>query len=163
MKYRCTALFLSVVLLEILLPSTAACSCAKVTAQKAFCRADWVCHVHIDRGSSLSDVKKRLRPPTDYFRYDVKHIEIFKVFLNLKLFDLPTAVYTFKEASACGIQLRIGKDYLLSGTVNEGNLMTGICSQLLEPSHTGVIMEWSAVSDNLKKKLRNDKLVSSCN
>ena len=41
MKYRCTALFLSVVLLEILLPSTAACSCAKVTAQKAFCRADW--------------------------------------------------------------------------------------------------------------------------
>lgn len=52
---------------------------------------------------------------------------------------------------------------VFQGTVIKGHLMTGICNQLVEQFHTSSVLEWSAVSDNLKKKLQNKELESLCN
>ncbi|VDD86533.1 unnamed protein product [Enterobius vermicularis] len=119
-----------------------------------------VTHAHVEHGTAANKTEVEPPLPVDYYRYTVKHVEIFKAPMEYNG-TLSTAVYTPVDSSACGVQLEVGKDYLLSGAVNNGKLMTNICNQLREPSYTGVTMEWSAVSDDLKKKLQNKEL-SSC-
>ncbi|VDD86535.1 unnamed protein product [Enterobius vermicularis] len=87
--------------------------------------------------------------------YQVTHLEVFKLPEEFDENEMPTAVYTLADSASCGIELRKGKDYLLSGKVRKGKLTATTCDQLWEPDFIGDVMEWSDVSTKLKRELQN--------
>lgn len=46
-----------------------------------------VTHAHVEHGTAANKTEVEPPLPVDYYRYTVKHVEIFKVFLNFKLFQ----------------------------------------------------------------------------
>nr|XP_057927701.1 metalloproteinase inhibitor 2-like [Doryrhamphus excisus] len=93
----------------------AACLCAAVHLQTAYCNADVVIKVTV-KGKTSGDFGK----PT---KYDVKLIKTFKG--PKRSFD---AIYTPSFPAACGVTLTKGVDYLITGKLApDGSLHITLC------------------------------------
>ncbi|CAJ0949826.1 unnamed protein product, partial [Mesorhabditis belari] len=114
------------------------CGCAPGTMQETFCQADWVSHVRV-----LAQ-----QPSTNPLQsaFTVQHIQIFKS--PGGMMTLPQFVTTPINSAACGLPIMAGKDYLLSGTLQNNALSSFSCGQLrpdnlIDPSMTvGLLPEW---------------------
>uniref|UniRef100_A0A1I8BDL6 NTR domain-containing protein n=1 Tax=Meloidogyne hapla TaxID=6305 RepID=A0A1I8BDL6_MELHA len=104
-------------------------------------------------------------------RYKVKYEQMFKISCEMKVTEqnlvvLPVNIYTSSDDSACGIQLEIGHDYLLSGKYINGTMQTSLCGQILledlKESRKHDILEWTEVPDKLKQQLNKQEFDSTC-
>ncbi|WKY10916.1 hypothetical protein Q1695_002904 [Nippostrongylus brasiliensis] len=126
-----------------------ACRCPIRPSNEAFCAADWVSHVKVlgkrsAPGDNLNDIV-----------YALRHIRIFK---NSQHYMSP-AVFTSSESSACGLQLEVGKQYLLSGSFYDGRFHTSSCGQVVtddpNDNFSGNLMEWKDVTPSFKSRLES--------
>ncbi|KAJ1359413.1 hypothetical protein KIN20_018134 [Parelaphostrongylus tenuis] len=98
-----------VVCLLALVSTAIACSCYRPSSNReVFCDADLVSHVKV--------ISHRLEDD-DFFMsesfYSIEHIEVYKRPLNYS--TLPSVVNSSPK-SLCGIEMEIGKEYLLAAT-----------------------------------------------
>lgn len=139
-----------------------ACKCKRLTAKEAYCAAKWVSHVYISTQHPDLDEKNNefenaeiVKP--SYIRYDVNHIEVFKVPDEFPNGTLPSVIYTPSESATCGVYMRVSKDYLLTGSVRNGSLVTILCGHIVEPASQKIYLEWSETSEELRRMLRKYK------
>ncbi|KAI6199463.1 CRE-CRI-2 protein [Aphelenchoides besseyi] len=86
------------------------CKCAPVSPRDTFCQAKWVSHVKV--------MDKRTSSDHSTVVYTVEHIDVYKNMTD----SLGTEVVTPESSAACGVTvLKTGKEYLLAGTVANGN------------------------------------------
>ncbi|KAK6054491.1 hypothetical protein COOONC_08003 [Cooperia oncophora] len=66
-----------------------------------------------------------------------------------KLKQLPNEIFTAPNSAACGIELTIGREYLIGGSVDEQSELRGyLC---------GLVQEWSTVSTKDRDALKTYK------
>ncbi|GMS99424.1 hypothetical protein PENTCL1PPCAC_21599, partial [Pristionchus entomophagus] len=67
--------------------------------------------------------------PMSNIRYVVNHVTVYKRPANLT--TLAHSIYTPPNSAACGVDLGVGKEYLLAGFIaSGGNLSTVMCGQV---------------------------------
>ncbi|KAK6024368.1 hypothetical protein OSTOST_09819, partial [Ostertagia ostertagi] len=75
--------------------------------------------------------------------------------------SLSQTISTPSESAACGVNLDIGKEYLLSGSYDEGVLRTASCGQISpdDPNDNffGIVMEWKDVSKEFREEISKFK------
>ncbi|KHN80223.1 Putative metalloproteinase inhibitor [Toxocara canis] len=140
---------------SLIILATEACRCLPLSANEAFKNAEWVSRVKI------LGKKKELNSERESTVYKVKHIEVFKNTRSPQ--KLPAMISTPTSSAACGLFLKTGKQYLLSGGfTDQGNLTAIMCGQIAlndENSQSfGIVLQWNEVPEDLKEKLRKGTL-----
>nr|CAD2125922.1 unnamed protein product [Meloidogyne enterolobii] len=127
-----------------------ACTCLPATIEENYCGSDWVAHI-------LS-LKKENINETDGFsreiRYTVKILDIYKDKICQKTKN-KYFVYTASQSAACGVNLKIGKEYLIGGNYFNGDIKKKI-------SLCGLAVKWDDLSEQLKEDLNNGNLDKNC-
>ncbi|KAE9556676.1 hypothetical protein FO519_000082 [Halicephalobus sp. NKZ332] len=135
---------LSIIVLIVSLITAESCTCVPPTQQNAYCKSVWISHAKILGKQNLGNS----------IEYTVQNLEIFKSNTSL----MPNKVFTPSSSAACGVvNLEIGKDYLLSGTINNGTKALQLNNCLYMPGNdfqpSGVLL-WSRVPADLYQKLQ---------
>ncbi|KHJ87456.1 tissue inhibitor of metalloproteinase [Oesophagostomum dentatum] len=124
----------SLILVAACVAVSQACSCLPFgTPQEAFCSSDFVSHVKViskkDPNSSPDGIQD--------ITYTVEHLCVYRKPSTLK--QLSNKVVTASNSAACGVELTVGKEYLLGGSADgKGVLRSYLC---------GIVEEWSTVKD----------------
>ncbi|KHJ75324.1 hypothetical protein OESDEN_25060 [Oesophagostomum dentatum] len=91
--------------------------------------------------------------------YTVEHVRVIKIPPGLS--SLSEEIFTPKHSATCGLQLDVGKEYLLAGKSNDGVLRVISCGQIIsddpEDQSFGIVMEWKNVSEKLQQQIENFK------
>ncbi|XP_069141210.1 metalloproteinase inhibitor 3-like [Argopecten irradians] len=109
----------------------------KVHPQEAFCKADFVIKAVVDDLTNYGD--NPLTPEVDpRDKYTIIVEKIYKGNVTLGCYE---EVWTLRDTLPCGVGLIIGEKYLLSGTIEVGDLVLDPCG-LHEP--------WEEVTSHMK-------------
>ncbi|KHJ86376.1 hypothetical protein OESDEN_13878, partial [Oesophagostomum dentatum] len=113
---------------------------------RLFCTA-WilVSHVNVTATKLVPDEGPQKR------MYTVEYVKVIKIPPGLS--SLSEEIFTPKHSATCGLQLDVGKEYLLAGKSNDGVLRVISCGQIIsddpEDQSFGIVMEWKNVSEKL--------------
>ncbi|KHJ91264.1 tissue inhibitor of metalloproteinase [Oesophagostomum dentatum] len=129
------------VLLAVCVTASTACSCLPYQSLKeVFCSSDFVSHVKV---LSKKDPNVYSHGFEDVI-YTVRHIHVYRKPKKYK--KLSKNIKTAPNSAACGIDLEIGKEYLLGGSVDDkGELQSYLC---------GLVRRWKDVSAEDKAALK---------
>ncbi|CAJ0600281.1 unnamed protein product [Cylicocyclus nassatus] len=132
----------TLILLAICIATSEACSCLPYPSlQDYICSSDFVSRVKV---ISKKDPNNGYSNGYQDITYTVKHVKVYKKPPSVK--ELPNQILTASNSAACGIELTIGEEYLLGGSVDEqGKLRSYLC---------GIFQKWSSVSKDDRKTLR---------
>ncbi|RCN26347.1 hypothetical protein ANCCAN_27927 [Ancylostoma caninum] len=88
-------------------------------------------------------------------RYTLHHIKIYRN--SNETCRLSNYVLTSSESSACGLDLEVRREYLLSGSYYDGEYHTSSCFQVVtdDPADgfSGNLMEWKDVTPGFEMRL----------
>uniref|UniRef100_A0A915DI90 NTR domain-containing protein n=1 Tax=Ditylenchus dipsaci TaxID=166011 RepID=A0A915DI90_9BILA len=155
-----SSLFL--VLLSVLLPVVWSCKCKAQPPKVSYCNAHWVAHTHINSRQKEQKMPKGIidRQIFSNLHYRVKYLNIYKMPEEFNNTALPIDIYSAEEDAACGIILEPGHEYLLTGRLVNGTMLTQLCGQILfddlQKSKLEDVLEWKEVPEttqnNCKRK-----------
>nr|CAD2182626.1 unnamed protein product [Meloidogyne enterolobii] len=164
-------LIFSILILN-LINHTEACTCRIAPPGINYCLADWVARVLVLKRQEGVKMPGSIDQQTkENVRYKVKYEQMFKISSEMTVTEqslvvLPVNIYTSLHDSACGIQLELGHDYLLSGKYVNGTMQTSLCGQILledlKESRKHDILEWTEVPDKLRQQLNKQEFDSTC-
>ncbi|ETN83828.1 hypothetical protein RB195_009479 [Necator americanus] len=117
-----------------------ACSCLPFgTPKESFCSSDFVSHVKVISKKDPNTSPDGLQDIT----YVVQHICVYRKPSKIK--KLSNQIVTASNSAACGIELDVGVEYLLGGSVDEkGVVRSFLC---------GIVEKWSDVPSKEKADL----------
>ncbi|KAL3842609.1 hypothetical protein ACJMK2_020602 [Sinanodonta woodiana] len=135
--------FLFIFCLNEFVQNTGACTCIRSNNNAKYCQAEFGLKAQVVRETSPSSNGNRVYMITT----GVRQFRTLKGnFANVDL----KRVYTASSSAACGVTLKPGKVYLLSGSINK--LKSG---HRLEIHLCGWIQEWNTLSQDDKNFVRN--------
>ncbi|VDL80119.1 unnamed protein product [Nippostrongylus brasiliensis] len=116
-----------------------ACSCLPAGSPKeAFCSSDFVSHVKVTKKNDPNTCAGGIQN----VKYTVQHIKVYRK--PSSSYQLSNTIETASNSAACGVNLEVGKEYLLG----DGVLHIGLC---------GTSTEWSNVPKKDKDALATYK------
>ncbi|KAL6728562.1 hypothetical protein Aduo_010325 [Ancylostoma duodenale] len=117
------------------------CSCLPFgTPKEAFCSSDFVSHVKVISKKDPNTSPGGIQDVT----YTVQHICVYRKPSKIK--ELSSKIVTASNSAACGVNLEIGTEYLIGGSVDEKNvLQIYLC---------GITENWNDVSAKDKAALK---------
>ncbi|KAK6740121.1 hypothetical protein RB195_008537 [Necator americanus] len=132
------------ILIVACVATSEACSCVPFPGlQEAFCASDFVSRVKVISKKDPNAYSKGFQDVI----YTVHHIHVYRK--PSKTAKLPNEIYTASNSAACGIELEIGKEYLIGGSVDEqGKLHSYLC---------GILQKWHEVPKKDRVALRTYK------
>ncbi|KAK6019848.1 tissue inhibitor of metalloproteinase [Ostertagia ostertagi] len=143
----------AVLILVACIVASEACTCFPFPSLRdAFCYSSFVAHVRA--AGRINDTDSQT------VRYNVVYLETYRALGYIEICpdgsadfknqtesrQLPTEIVTGSTSALCGIELRIGTEYLIGGSIEEnGELYSDLC---------GLLQEWSSVSATNRSALK---------
>ncbi|KHJ85618.1 tissue inhibitor of metalloproteinase [Oesophagostomum dentatum] len=120
------------ILLAACIAISEACSCVQFDSRKdLFCASDYVSRVKVISLKNPNTSPEGILDVT----YTVEHICIYRSTVK----HLSNKITTPSQNPACGVELAIGKEYLLGGSIDKNGVVRAhLC---------GIVEEWSTVED----------------
>ncbi|XP_076686953.1 tissue inhibitor of metalloproteases [Andrena cerasifolii] len=114
------------------------CSCMLSHPQTLFCNSDYVAVVRVKRVKLVSEHE---------IAYNVKVNKVFKQWntINPDEFSKQNILWSPSMSGMCGVHLRLGDTYLVSGMIIEGKIGLSLCSNP---------MRWADVTSRQRKGYR---------
>ncbi|CAJ0607039.1 unnamed protein product [Cylicocyclus nassatus] len=140
-----------ILILFVCVTASLCCRCRLVPPKEAYCNADWVSLAKVTNSSIIKN-----DDALEQRQYTVKHSEVFKK--PEECDSLSEKIYTSTQSASCGVELEIGKEYLLAGSYNDNKLHIITCGQLASSEEFfGLIMERKDITEEFLKQIRGYK------
>ncbi|KAI6217840.1 putative esophageal gland cell secretory protein 12 [Aphelenchoides fujianensis] len=161
------SIFLAAVLLALGAGVGMACKCRFQKPWVTYCLTDWTAHAVVQNvtgerdDSRLHGVRlagRRVQGEVPEGLQGSRPEEVNGT--------LPTEVYTPEEEAACGLALEAGGEYLLSGRIENGSLISMLCGQILfddfKSSRHNDVLLWREVPKKTIAELKTRAYEPKC-
>uniref|UniRef100_A0A915MU24 NTR domain-containing protein n=1 Tax=Meloidogyne javanica TaxID=6303 RepID=A0A915MU24_MELJA len=122
MKLIIFCCFAFIVLKQLIIIANA-CTCLPATIEENYCGSDWAAHILPLKRENINE--------TGGFSREIRYTD--KICQQKRKKDF---VYTASQSAACGVNLEIGKEYLIGGKYFDGNTKKIIAHLLILGSET---------------------------